>query len=102
MVLLMFDEISRCSSTDKAYRGTDLRRFGNFVSSVYAPVLAKHSKHFVLADAIDVWLGRMQRNFEPMRKQVEGRCKSHLTDGSRSCHSVLAVPARRRPSSCTR
>jgi hypothetical protein len=34
--------------------------------------VAKHSKHFVLADAIDIGLGRMQRNFEPMRKQVEG------------------------------
>jgi hypothetical protein len=43
-------------------------------------VLAKHSKHFVLADAIDIGLGRMQRNFEPMRKQVEGWRESQLTD----------------------
>jgi hypothetical protein len=57
----------------------------------YTPVLAKHSKHFVLAYAIDIGLGRMQRNFEPMRKQVEGRRKSQLTDDSRSCRSVLAV-----------
>jgi hypothetical protein len=40
-------------------------------TGAYALVLAKHSKHFVLADAIDIWLGRMQRNFDPMRKQVE-------------------------------
>ena len=46
----------------------------------FTPVLAKHSKHFVLADAIDIGLGRMQRNFEPMRKQVEGWRDSQLTD----------------------
>ena len=58
---------------------------------MYTPVLAIHSKHFVLAYAIDIGLGRMQRNFEPMRKQVEGRRKSQLTDDSRSCRSVIAV-----------
>ncbi len=46
----------------------------------FTPVLAKHSKHFVLADAIDIGLGRMQRNFEPMRKQIEGWRQSQLTD----------------------
>src|SRR5271167_968077 len=65
--------------------------FRNIVSGAYAPVLAKHSKHFVLADAIDIWLARMRRNFQPMREQVEGRCRSQLTDDSRSWHSVLAV-----------
>ena len=38
----------------------------------FTPVLHKHTKNFNLVDAIDVGLGRMQRNFEPMRKQVEG------------------------------
>jgi hypothetical protein len=46
----------------------------------FTPVLAKHSKHFNLIDAIDVGLGRMQRNFEPMRKQVEGWRERQLTD----------------------
>jgi hypothetical protein len=46
----------------------------------FTPVLAKHSKHFVLADAIDIGLGRMQRNFDPMRKQIEGWRQSQLTD----------------------
>ena len=46
----------------------------------FTPVLAKHSKHFNLQDAIDVGLGRMQRNFEPMRKQVEGWRLTQLTD----------------------
>lgn len=46
----------------------------------FTPVLAKHSKHFNLVDAIDIGLGRMQRNFEPMRKQVEGWRAAQLTD----------------------
>jgi hypothetical protein len=47
---------------------------------VFAPVLAKHSKSFSLADAISVGVDRMQRNFEPMRKQVELWRQSELTD----------------------
>lgn len=46
----------------------------------FTPVLAKHSKHFNLMDAIDVGLGRMQRNFEPMTKQVLGWRQHQLTD----------------------
>jgi hypothetical protein len=37
----------------------------------YNPVLAKHSKHFSLEDALSIGGDRMQRNFEPMRQQVE-------------------------------
>jgi hypothetical protein len=37
----------------------------------YSPVLAKHSKHFSLEDALSIGVDRMQRNFEPMRRQVE-------------------------------
>jgi hypothetical protein len=36
----------------------------------YSPVLAKHSKHFSLQDSLAVGVDRMQRNFEPMRRQV--------------------------------
>jgi hypothetical protein len=43
-------------------------------------VLAKHSKPFSLIDCISVGVDRMQRNFEPMRKQVGGWQKSELTD----------------------
>ena len=46
----------------------------------FTPVLAKHSKHFNLMDAIDIGLGRMQRNFEPMQKQVEGWQQSQISD----------------------
>jgi hypothetical protein len=37
----------------------------------YSPVLAKHSKHFSLEDSLSIGVDRMQRNFEPMRRQVE-------------------------------
>jgi hypothetical protein len=46
----------------------------------FTPVLAKHSKHFNLMDTIDMGLGRMQRNFAPMQKQVEGWRGHQLTD----------------------
>src|SRR5712664_4989979 len=37
----------------------------------YSPVLAKHSKHFSLEDSLSIGVDRMQRNFEPLRRQVE-------------------------------
>src|SRR5262249_56737952 len=49
-------------------------------SGDFQPLLAKHSKSFSLVDAISVGVDRMQRNFEPMRKQVEAWQKSELTD----------------------
>src|SRR5712692_8030707 len=36
----------------------------------YTPVLAKHSKNFSLEDSLSIGVDRMQRNFEPMRRQV--------------------------------
>ena len=50
------------------------------VKAVFTPVLAKHSKSFSLVDAISVGVDRMQRNFEPMRKQVEAWRQAELTD----------------------
>ena len=49
-------------------------------SGDFTPVLAKHSKSFSLIDCISVGVDRMQRNFHPMRKQVEAWQKSELTD----------------------
>src|ERR1700704_6079240 len=46
----------------------------------FTPVLAKHSKSFSLVDCLSVGVDRMQRNFEPMRKQVEAWQRSELTD----------------------
>jgi len=57
-----------------------LARLGNIVPGVFTPVLAKHSKSFSLIDCISVGVDRMQRNFEPMRKQVEAWQGSELTD----------------------
>ena len=37
----------------------------------FSPVLAKHSKRLSLEDTLSTGVDRMQRNFEPMRKQVE-------------------------------
>ena len=50
----------------------------------YGPVLAKHSKNFSLADSLSIGVDRMQRNFEPMRQQVETwRGQQLLPDAAR-------------------
>ncbi len=46
----------------------------------YTPVLAKHSKNFSLQDSLSIGVDRIQRNFEPMRWQVEAWRASQLTD----------------------
>ena len=51
-------------------------------SGDFTPVLAKHSKSFALVDSISIGVDRMQRNFEPMRKQVEAWRRTELTDVS--------------------
>jgi hypothetical protein len=37
----------------------------------FQPVLAKHSKHFNLQDALAIGVDQMQRNFKPMSDQIE-------------------------------
>ena len=37
----------------------------------FTPVLAKHSKNFSMLDSLAIGVDRMQRNFEPMQRQVE-------------------------------
>ena len=46
----------------------------------FTPVLAKHTKHLSLVDILAVGVDRMQRNFEPMRKQVETWKGARLSD----------------------
>jgi len=46
----------------------------------YTPVLAKHTKNFGLKDSLSVGVDRMQRNFDPMRRQVEAWRASQLSD----------------------
>jgi hypothetical protein len=67
------DERVTCTSSAKL-------ELGNIVPGVVTPVLAKHSKSFSLIDCISVGVDRMQRNFEPVHKQVETGQRSELTD----------------------
>ena len=46
----------------------------------FTPVLAKHTKHLSLVDILSVGVDRMQRSFEPMRRQVEAWRASQLSD----------------------
>jgi len=50
------------------------------LSGPVTPVLAKYSKSFSLIDRISLGIDRMQRNFEPMRKQVEAWQRREVTD----------------------
>ena len=46
----------------------------------FTPVLAKHTKHFSLVDAVSVGVDRMQRSFEPMQRQIEAWKGSRIQD----------------------
>jgi len=46
----------------------------------FTPVLAKHTKRLSLVDALSVGVDRMQRNFDPMRRQVEAWKATQLGD----------------------
>jgi hypothetical protein len=46
----------------------------------FTPVLAKHSKHFSLVDAVSIGVDRMQRNFEPLAQHIELVRQTPLTD----------------------
>jgi hypothetical protein len=63
-----------------AFGKSKFMEFGNVVPGVFTPVLAKHSKSFSLIDCVSVGVDRIQRNFDPMQKQVEAWQKSELTD----------------------
>jgi excisionase family DNA binding protein len=47
---------------------------------VFTPVLAKHTKSFNLVDTLSVGVDRIQRNFEPLQRQVELWRKTQITD----------------------
>jgi hypothetical protein len=47
---------------------------------VFTPVLAKHTKGFNLIDTLAVGVDRIQRSFEPMRRQVEEWRQAQITD----------------------
>jgi len=64
-------------------------------SGDFTPVLAKHSKSFSLLDAISVGVDRMQRNFEPMRKQVETWQQAELSNVTAKMIIDATRPVRR-------
>ena len=47
---------------------------------MFTPVLAKHTKSFNLIDTLAVGVDRIQRSFEPMRRQVEEWRQAQITD----------------------
>jgi hypothetical protein len=49
-------------------------------SGDFTPVLAKHTKSFNLIDTLSVGVDRIQRNFEPIRRQVEDWRNTQITD----------------------
>ena len=49
-------------------------------SGEFQPVLAKHTKSLNLIDTLSVGVDRIQRNFEPMRRQVESWRQTQITD----------------------
>ena len=52
----------------------------NILSGVFTPVLAKHTKSFNLIDTLSVGVDRIQRNFEPLQRQVETWRQTQITD----------------------
>lgn len=46
----------------------------------FTPVLAKHSRRFSLLDSLAIGVDRIQRNFTPLREQVERWRESLITD----------------------
>jgi hypothetical protein len=52
------------------------------VSGDFTPVLAKHTKSFNLVDTLSVGVDRIQRNFEPLQRQVETWRKTQITDAT--------------------
>jgi hypothetical protein len=59
---------------------TTRKTFANIVSGDFTPVLAKHTKSFNLVDTLSVGVDRIQRNFEPLQRQVELWRKTQITD----------------------
>jgi hypothetical protein len=47
---------------------------------VFTPVLAKHTKSFNLIGTLAVGVDRIQRNFEPLQRQVERWPQTQITD----------------------
>ena len=57
---------------------------------MFTPVLAKHSKSLNLVDTLSVGVDRIQRNFEPMQRQVEFWRQTQITDAQAKLIFYLA------------
>lgn len=74
------------NSHDKSFRLAVTVGYRVFVcenlafSGDFSPLLAKHSKHFSLANALSVGVDSMQRNFKPMVESVDRWRTSQLSD----------------------
>jgi len=55
-------------------------KLANIVSGAFTPVLAKHTKHLSLVDMLSIGIDRVQRNFEPMKNQVEAWKATRIPD----------------------
>ena len=53
---------------------------GQTHQELHTPVLAKHTKSFNLVDTLSVGVDRIQRNFEPMQRQVESWRQTQIAD----------------------
>ena len=50
----------------------------------FMPVLHKHSKHLDLIELVSIDVDNIQRNFEPLTRQIEEWQSHHLTTTARS------------------
>src|SRR5215469_13487806 len=53
---------------------------GNIVTGAFQTVLAKHTKSFKMIDTLSVGRDRIQRNFEPTRRQVDTWRQTEISD----------------------
>jgi hypothetical protein len=60
-------------------------------SGDFTPVLAKHTKSFNLVDTLSVGVDRIQRNFEPLQRQVETWRKTQITDETAEADLLFGV-----------
>jgi hypothetical protein len=65
---------------EESMKPLQISKLGNIIPCVFTPVLAKHTKNLSLVDTLAVGVERMQRNFEPVRKQVEAWKGTRLAD----------------------
>src|SRR5882757_6483321 len=64
----------------RSFSAPAFRKLG--LAGDFTPGLAKHSKSFSLVDCISVGVEPGERNFDPMKRQVEAWQRSELTDAT--------------------